>query len=163
MEDWRNASVDGHGTYWLQETRAPEGHQLLAKPMRFWVAPDSPTPDGVGPGDPALYDYQGRLSFPVVGDGESSAPGQGLGGTEIRGVCEDPGRLPADGQPSCVMPTGWLMQIYDAKLLPLPFSGAAPTRMLLAGGGLLLLAGLVGVWWLRRRRASADTGAAPAS
>lgn len=150
VADWRTDSVDGHGTYWLQETRAPEGHQLLAKAMQFWVAPDTPTPEGLAPGSPALYDSQGRLSFPVGGDGEHSAPGQGVGSPEIRRVCTNPNQLPAYGQPSCVMPTGWLMQIYDAKLLPLPFSGGTASQFLLYGCA-LLLAGLAAAWWWLRR------------
>ncbi len=159
LPNWREASgynngvddSDGrHGTYWLVETVSPSDHQLLAKPMRLWVAPNSPTPEtgGLAPGMPAWYDYQGRLSMPASGEAESS------GG--IRQACTGPYALPANSQPSCVMPTGWTMPVFDVKLQPLPLTGGLGTGALVLGGGAVLAMALAGIWWWRRRAAGSD-------
>lgn len=174
LPNWRTDSalnVSGdtssglHGTYWLVETVSPVEHELLAKPMKLWVAPNSPTPEGSGlaPGVPAWYDYQGRLSLPVVGEGEITLPGGGMAGSDIRKQCVSPyGVLPENHQPNCVMPTGWTMPVFDVPLRPLPFTGGAGTILLTAGGLALLLAVFGGVWWRRRRLHHHDAlGAAP--
>ncbi|MBN9613747.1 MAG: DUF11 domain-containing protein, partial [Actinobacteria bacterium] len=133
LPNWRTASafnngVDSiagrHGTYWLAETVSPTDHQLLAQPMQLWVAPDAPTPaSGLSPGMPGWYDYQGRLSMPVAGLGETAAPGQGMAGSAIRKECVSPYELPPYQQPACAMPTGWTMPVFDVKLRALPLAG----------------------------------------
>lgn len=158
---WR-AQGDVDGSYWIVEVRAPNDYQLLSQPMRFWVAPNLPTPEGLRPAlDAAWYDYQGRISFPVVGVNETPNPGWGFGGDpRLRTVCTDPRQLPENGQPSCIMPTGWLMQIYDTRLKPLPLTGGGMMRLGLTISSLGVLAlGAVAVIVLRRRRLAA---AAPA-
>lgn len=166
VQDWRidsanNGPTDSegiHGTYWLAETVSPKDHQLLAQPMQMWVAPNSPTPEALGlaPGDLQWYNYQGRLSVPVHGLGETGINGQGLGGgDEIRKVCASPNQLPDHNQPNCVMPTGWTMPIFDAKLQPLPLTGGQWVTMVSLGGGLVLITAISGTWWWRRRQSLA--------
>ncbi|CAG7607485.1 DUF11 domain-containing protein [Leucobacter soli] len=156
-----DASAGRHGTYWVAETRSPTDFQLLAQPFELWVAPNSPTPAGLSPGQTAWYDYQGRLSLPTVGLGENSTGVPGMGGTdalnEIRQVCVDPYQLPAHNQPNCVMPTGWTMPVFDVKLAPLPLTGGQWLGALTTGGATVLIAALGGMWWWRSRQHAAAT------
>ncbi|MCD7101127.1 DUF7927 domain-containing protein [Pseudoclavibacter sp. 13-3] len=159
----QNAADDAgqgiHGTYWLVEVQSPRDYQLLAQPMKIWVAPTSPTPTAVsmaGPGTAAWYDYQGRLSLPVAGEGEASdtnqkMAGTSLGGQELRPQCVSPYQLPADSQPNCVMPTGWTMPVFDVQSQSLPLTGGRGIAALGLGGGVVLVGALVGVIWRRRR------------
>lgn len=167
LPNWRTASAFNngidlsagrHGTYWLAETVSPTDHQLLAQPMQLWVAPDASSPaTGLSPGTPAWYDYQGRLSMPVVGVGETAAPGQGMGGGSLRRECVSPYELPPYQQPACVMPTGWTMPIFDTKMRALPLAGGAGSAMFGALGGLVLLIALGSGFWWRRRRSVSDS------
>ncbi|MHA3683372.1 DUF7927 domain-containing protein [Leucobacter sp. HY1908] len=161
-----NAANGRHGTYWVAEMKSPTNHQLLAQPFKLWVAPAAPTPSpapaGVAPGSAAWYDYQGRLSMPVVGAGESAAgitgmPGSSAGGEALRVQCADAWALPANNQPACVMPTGWTAPIFDAKLKPLPLTGGNGTVMLTVGGAAIFVATLAGVLWWRRRKQTSTT------
>ena len=161
--DWRNTSADNpggaafgrHGTYWLAEMVSPQNRQLLAAPMKLWVAPSSPLTSSMPPGTPALYDYQGRLSMPVVGEGENATGVVGMGGATgagaLRKQCITPYQLPPDSQPACVMPTGWTMPVFDVKLQPLPHTGGVGAAWLAGGGAVVLAATLTLVWWWRRR------------
>ncbi|MHA3725167.1 DUF7927 domain-containing protein [Leucobacter sp. HY1910] len=161
-----NAANGRHGTYWVAEMKSPTNHQLLAQPFKLWVAPAAPTPSpapaGVAPGSAAWYDYQGRLSMPVVGAGESAAgitgmPGSSAGGEALRVQCADAWALPANNQPACVMPTGWTAPIFDAKLKPLPLTGGSGTMLLTIGGAVTFVATLAGVLWWRRRKQTSTT------
>ncbi|MFT3888349.1 MAG: CshA/CshB family fibrillar adhesin-related protein [Arachnia sp.] len=167
LANWRTASalnVAGdassgrHGTYWLAETRSPDDFQLLAQPMRMWVAPAAPAPSGLTPGQHAWYDYQGRLSLPIVGIGEDVATGFAMTGpktvddTDIRASCSDPWTRPAGHQPACVMPTGWTMPVFDVKLRPLPRAGGTGANFLTTGALAVLAASIVGTAWWRRHR-----------
>ena len=105
------------------------------------------------PGNPQFYDYQGRLSMPVVGLGETAAPSQGMEGSSIRRECVSPYELPAYQQPACVMPTGWTMPVFDVKLKPLPLTGGYWFGPIMLGGGSILAFALAGIWWWRQRRA----------
>ena len=162
--DWReNPNGDGHGIYWLTETVSPTDHQLLAEPMQLWVAPDLPTPEHLDAGDRELYDYQGRLSMPVLGEGEAFSPdpdgviGGVNGSSDIRQTCRyGPWTLPPNSQPACVMPTGWTMPIFDAKLAPLPHTGGIGAGWLAAGGTLVSAIAIGAAWWWRRRRHKAN-------
>jgi len=167
LANWRTASAFNngadisagrHGAYWLAETVSPTDHQLLAQPMQLWVAPDAPSPaTGLSPGTPAWYDYQGRLSMPTVGLGETAAPGQGMGGGSLRRECVSPYELPPYQQPACVMPTGWTMPVFDTKMRALPLAGGAGSAMFGALGGLVLLIALGSGFWWRRRRSVSDS------
>jgi len=164
--DWRNTSdfnVSGdestgrHGTYWLVETRSPEKFELLSQPMRLWVAPSSPAPTNLTPGNPELYEYQGRLSQPVLGQTATPPTSGGMGvpgdsSVALRKHCVNPWQLPADGQVSCVMPTGWAMPVFDVKLPALPLTGGDKLGLLIGGGIAVLLAALAGGLWWRKRR-----------
>lgn len=134
---------------------SPQNRQLLAAPMKLWVAPSSPLTSSMPPGTPALYDYQGRLSMPVVGEGENATGVVGMGGATgagaLRKQCITPYQLPPDSQPACVMPTGWTMPVFDVKLQPLPHTGGVGAAWLAGGGAVVLAATLTLVWWWRRR------------
>ena len=173
LPSWRTASalnVAGnpsrgiHGTYWLAETAAPQDFQLLAQPMRLWVAPAAASPGGLSPQQQNWYDYQGRLSLPVVGVGESAAGGavmpgpQGVDATSIRASCANPWQLPPNNQPNCIMPTGWTMPVFDVKLRPLPLTGGSGRGALLVGALAALTASLAGVVWRRRRAPGPEPG-----
>ncbi len=166
LNDPADPSQGRHGTYWVAEMKSPENHQLLAAPFKLWVAPNAPTPGGLYPGHPKWYDYQGKLSLPYVGEGEPEPavpPGApqlgGIGtttddGLKLRQMCVDAWQLPVNNQPSCVMPTGWTMPVFDVKMPALPFTGGTgPWGLVLTGGG-VFAAALLGAWWWRRRSAS---------
>lgn len=165
LAGWRdnsafNNGVDGtagrHGTYWVAETVSPSNHQLLARPFKLWVAPASPTPAGLAPGNPALYDHQGRLSMPIVGEGEAQGSAVGMGNQTgagaLRLACVSPYILPPNNQPNCVMPTGWTMPVFDVKLRPLPLTGGYWFGPFVLGGGVILAFALIGIWWWRQRK-----------
>ncbi|SJN09353.1 hypothetical protein FM113_05930 [Leucobacter sp. 7(1)] len=135
-----HASNLPEGDYYLVETKAAEGHQLLAEPIRFHVGP---VPAGQPLGQGQLGIYQPGIP--------ADRSFNGAAGDRVDDFflprCDAPTKLPSGGGPACVMPTGWLMQVYDPKLLPLPMAGGVPPLTLLAGGALLALgAGL----WIRR-------------
>ncbi len=166
LANWRTASAANdpanpatagqHGTYWLVETKSPTDHQLLAQPMKLWVAPEAMAPSGLNQGTPAYYDYQGRLSMPVVGVGENSSGVQGMGGvtdaSAIRKQCANLTTLPVNNQPNCVMPTGWTMPVFDVKMKPLPLTGGYWFGPIVLGGGVILAFALIGIWWWRQRK-----------
>lgn len=180
LPNWRTASAlnvpndadqGRHGTYWIAEHKSPEDHQLLAQPFQLWVAPNAPTPDDMTIANPDWYNYQGRLSLPVVGVGET-APTTGDTGRpvqtdpalSIRSACVSPWVLPSNSQPNCVMPTGWTMPIFDVKLQPLPLAGdGVATRSLYVLGGAIALIGAVSgalIWRRRYRFAELGEGGA---
>lgn len=135
-----HASNLPEGDYYLVETQAAEGHQLLAEPIRFHVGP-------AAPGQPL---GQGKLGIYKPGIRENQSFDSAAGHAEkdfFLPACEAPSKLPSTGGPACVMPTGWLMQVYDPKLLPLPMSGGLPPITLYAGGALLALGAAL---WIRR-------------
>ena len=134
-----HASNLPEGDYYLVETKAAEGHQLLAEPIRFHV----------GPADPALPLGQGQLGVyrPGIAADRSFNAATDRPGDFFLDRCDAPTQLPSSGGPVCVMPTGWLMQVYDPKLLPLPMSGGAPPFTLYAGGAVIALGAAL---WLRR-------------
>ena len=141
-----HASNLPEGDYYLVETKAAEGHQLLAEPIRFHVGPvQAGRPLGQGqlgiyqPGIPADRSFNGAAGDRVD---DFFLP-----------RCDAPTKLPSGGGPACVMPTGWLMQVYDPKLLPLPMAGGVPPITLIAGGALLALG--AGLWIRRSLRARA--------
>jgi len=112
------------GAYELVETKAPDGHQLFAEPIAFEVFG---------------ADYQLRL------------PNPSSSGTYLD-RCDDPNQLPSNGTSACVMQTGWLMQVYDSKLPPLPVAGGMNLiAYIVAGAVVLLLVSLVGALQIRRR------------
>ncbi len=143
-----HASNLPEGDYYLVETKAAAGHQLLAEPIRFRV----------GPANPEAPLGRGQLGIYKPG----IAPDRSFNGTSDRPSdfflerCDAPTQLPQAGGPACVMPTGWLMQVYDPKLLPLPMSGGVPPYTLYAGGAIIALG--IGLWLrrtLRQRRTAA--------
>ena len=52
------------------------------------------------------------------------------------------------------MQTGWLMQVYDAKLRPLPLTGGQLLGFLTTGGIVVFVGAVAGVMWWRRREAN---------
>lgn len=150
-----DTSCGRHGTYWLIETQAPAGYELLPRAMKLWVAPSSPVSGSPAQGTQAYYDFQGRLSLPSVGQGESSAgvtpmPGSSPG-TPLRVRCENPWQLPADTQPNCVMPTGWTMPVFDTAARRLPLTGGMWLGVLTGAGAVAILTAVAGALWRRRR------------
>ncbi|MHA3725159.1 prealbumin-like fold domain-containing protein [Leucobacter sp. HY1910] len=124
------------GDYYLLETGAPTGHQLLAEPIKFRVGSEDPNdPTGLGGGKLGIYDPAGTNG-------------------EFLPRCENPNQPPKTGQPACVMQTGWLMQVYDPKLLPLPMAGTVFGPQLVWGALLLTACGIVGARFAHRRRTS---------
>lgn len=122
---WHGRNL-AEGSYELIETKAPEGHQLLAQPIPFVVGPegsghqlDLPDPDNAG-------EYLER--------------------------CTNPEQLPSNGTEACVMQTGWLVQLYDTKLQALPLSGGPSALWFAIGGAIVLLAGGLGATWVLRHR-----------
>lgn len=167
--DWRtdtanNTGIGPHdGVYWLTETKAPSGYQLFARPQQFWVAPSTLTPEGLSGANPGdnfeFFDYQGRVSMPVVGVGE----GGGSYSDQIRGRCGDwcelptPTVPPADNQPMCACNNGWNVHVFDAQTASLPFSGGLGVWWLVLLGG-VVFAGTTGVVvWRRHKRLEAET------
>ncbi|WP_336991862.1 DUF7927 domain-containing protein [Leucobacter sp. VD1] len=156
-----DTSCGRRGTYWLIETQAPAGYELLPRAMKMWVAPSSPVTGNPAQGTQAYYDFQGRLSLPSVGQGESSAgvtpmPGSSAG-TPLRVRCENPWQLPADLQPNCVMPTGWTMPVFDTAARRLPFTGGMWLGVLTGAGAVAILAAVAGALWVRRRRSASTS------
>ena len=49
------------------------------------------------------------------------------------------------------MPTGWNMQIFNAKMAALPFAGGSPTWWLVAGGAALFVLVAGGATWRRKK------------
>ncbi|HUH53154.1 MAG TPA: hypothetical protein VLZ31_03815 [Microbacteriaceae bacterium] len=152
--NWRD-DPNQPGTYWVAEMKSPDDYQLLSQPMKMWVAPPIPTPNYLHPGDRGWYDYQGRLSLPVLGEGESFTPdaaGVISGTPDIRKQCVNPWQLPPNSQPMCIMPTGWTAPIFDAKLQPLPLTGGFGNGLLI-GGGAAFFALITAIVLLRRAKA----------
>lgn len=176
-EQWRGTGIGSDektGTYWLSEQKAAPGYQLFAQPQRFWVAPDSPTPQAVQsqPGKWEFFNYQGRVSFPAVGIGEQVpspgtdeytkgvlAPPTGVadGAPLLRSVCEGwceapcSEEPPANNQPACISKNGWNMQAFNTKTHVLPLSGGLGAWWLIIAGGTLLGAVSGGALWRRRK------------
>ncbi|WP_167050622.1 prealbumin-like fold domain-containing protein [Salinibacterium sp. ZJ77] len=113
---WHARNLD-EGAYELIETRAPDGHQLLAQPVAFVVGA-------------AAQGHQLDLI-------DRSAPAAFLE------RCTDPARLPSNGSEACVMSVGWLLQVYDTQLQKLPLSGGWFTGQFTLLGSLIVLAGLI--------------------
>lgn len=115
---WHARNLD-EGAYQLVETRAPEGHQLLAQTIPFVVGPASGGHqlDLLDRANPELYLDR----------------------------CTDPAQLPSNGAEACVMSVGWLLQVYDTKLQRLPMAGGLSTLHFTLVGSLILLVGLIAV------------------
>lgn len=156
------------GEYLLYDTVAAPGHQALAEPVAFAVAPVSANVGGStladslsGLGKLSIYldaplsASQVRPPAGKVWDNNAIAQWQLSGTSPVQNVmptCDwlgSPASPPSDGSAACVMATGWLLQVYEPKQQTLPFTGSS-WRWATVFGPALLGGLLVAVWWRRR-------------
>ena len=117
----------GPGTYFLVETKAGEGSQLLPRPWQFSVKP--------GPEDGEI----GHLKFVLESSAQHSGlveliPPQPAAGEELTGT-----------EP-------WVIKVANVEQGEMPLTGGRGVRGMIAGGLVLLL--LAGIWRNRTRQRS---------
>lgn len=117
----------GPGTYFLVETKAGEGSQLLPRPWQFSVKP--------GPEDGEI----GHLKFVLESSAQHSGlveliPPQPAAGEELTGT-----------EP-------WVIKVANVEHGEMPLTGGRGVRGMIAGGLVLLL--LAGIWRNRTRQRS---------
>lgn len=166
------------GSYLLFDTVPAQGHELLAEPIAFDVAPAGPTSSGTTLADQltGLGKLSIRIDAPLTAgqvrppagmtwDAAALAQWQLSGTSPAQNVlptCDwlgSPANPPSDGSSACVMATGWLMHVYEPKQQKLPFTGGGWPWAATLGPALVALL-VAAVWWRRRAiRAHASRGA----